>query len=131
MNSKENSTGSAGDASTSGRNYSAMSVYDIYLALTTLVGIKQFYNLTCMGQADGFTAVFEWAEAREEEVDAEMLAMSKNLTSRMGLSRDDEDLRDLAFARIDGYVPSGIWLDGRIERMRSVADITRRPQVSP
>lgn len=107
----------------SGRNYDAMSVYDIYQVLTTLVGVRQFYNLTCCAQPTGETAVFEWAEACEAEVEAEMDRLSTNLAARLGLAIDDEDVRDMAFARIDGFVTAGIWHDGRALRMRTAADL--------
>lgn len=126
MNSKENSTGLSGDASTpSGASlYGAMSVWDIYNVLTTLVGVKQFYNLSCCAQPSGETAVFEWAEAREQEVDRHIDALAAHLASRLGLSRDDEDVRDMAFCRIDGYVASGFWTDGRLLRMRSARELS-------
>ncbi|NGP18889.1 hypothetical protein [Devosia aurantiaca] len=124
MISQENSTGLAGEASAPSNVYSAMSVWDIYMALTTLVGVKQFFNLSCCAQASGETAAFEWAEAREAEVDAHITAMASNLAGRLGLSRDEEDVRDMAFARIDGFVHSGVVLpDGRIARMRTAAQL--------
>lgn len=118
---RENSTGLTGHASAPASTYAAMGVWDVYQVLTTLVGVKQFYNLTCCAQPSGETAVFEWAEARESEVDAQIEALAANLAGRMGLSRDDEDVRDMAFARIDGFVTSGLWHDGRALRMKSAA----------
>ncbi|MET3925968.1 hypothetical protein [Devosia sp. 2618] len=105
--------------------YAAMNVYDLYQVMTTTIAVMQFYNLSCCAQKSGDTAVFEWAEAREEAVSAELSAMAKNLAARLGLGADDEDVRDMAFARIDGYVPSGMWSDGRLLRMKSAAELCK------
>lgn len=109
----------------SANQYAAMSVYDLYQVMTTLVGVKQFFSLTCSSQSSGETPVFEWAEEREEAIDSEIAAMAENLAARLGLSVDDEDVRDMAFARIDGYVPSGMWSDGSLLRMKSSADLAK------
>jgi hypothetical protein len=105
--------------------YSAMSVWDLYTVMTTLVSIKHTFDLTCRAQESGETAVFEWAEDHEELIDAELAAMASNLAGRLGLDREDEDTRDMAFARVDGYVPAFIWADGRGLRMRTARDLQK------
>lgn len=105
--------------------YSAMSVWDIYSVMTTMVSLRNTLDLVCRAEPTGETAVFEWAEERQDDMDAELGAMASNLAGRLNLSRDDMDVRDMAFARVDGYVPSGIWHDGRVHRMRSAADLRK------
>jgi hypothetical protein len=102
-----------------------MSVWDIYTLLTTLVSMKHTMDLLCQAQPDGETPIFAWAEDREASLDAELFAIASNLAARLNLSRDDEDTRDMAFARIDGYVPAFIWADGRAHRMSTARELKR------
>lgn len=103
--------------------YAGMSVWDLYRVLNTMVSLKNTLDLVCCAEPSGDTSVFAWAEARETAIDAELQAIASNLAGRLGLSVDDEDVRDMAFARIDGYVPTGMWMDGRLLRMKSAAEI--------
>ena len=105
--------------------YSAMSVWDIYQMMTTLVGVRHFYTLSACADKTEDLAVLEWAEFHEAATDEELLAMSTNLAGRLNLSVDDQDVRDMAFARVDGFVPSGMWHDGRLLRMKAAADFRK------
>lgn len=105
--------------------YAAMSVWDIYSVLTTMASLRNTLDLVCRAEPIGETAVFEWAVERQDDIDAEIGAMASNLAGRLNLSRDDMDVRDMAFAHVDGYVPSGMWHDGRLLRMRSAADLQK------
>jgi len=105
--------------------YAAMSVWDLYNVMTTMVSLRNTLDLVCRAEASGETAVFEWAEEREKALDDELQAMASNLAARLNLDRDDEDVRDMAFARIDGYVLSGVWQEGRMLRMRTAADLKK------
>jgi hypothetical protein len=103
-----------------------MSVWDLYCVMTTTVSLKNTLDLVCRAESAGDTAVFEWAEEREAALDDELQVMAANLAARLDLSVDDEDTRDMAFARIDGYVPSGMWSDGRLLRMQSARDLRKK-----
>lgn len=105
--------------------YAAMSVWDLYCVMTTMAAIKNTFDLMCRAERTGETAVFAWAEEHESAVDEELEAIAQSLAGRVGLSRDDEDVRDMAFARVDGYVPSGMWHDGRLLRMKSAAELKK------
>ena len=88
--------------------YSAMSVWDLYNVMTTTVAAKQIFNLTCMAAAAD-TPTFDWAENIEKLFDVELLAMSSSLASRLNLEADDEDVREMAFKRVDGFVPAFVY----------------------
>lgn len=105
--------------------YSAMTVWELYSVMSTMVSIMNTFDLTCRSASDGESAVFGWAEEHEKRLDKELQAMSGNLAARLGLSRDDEDVRDMAFARVDGLVPSFIWADGRANRMRTATELRK------
>lgn len=105
--------------------YSAMSVWDLYSVMTTMMSLRNTLDLVCRAEQTGETAVFEWAEERQDDLDAELGAIATNLAGRLNLDRDDMDVRDMAFARVDGCVPSGMWHDGRLLRMRSAADLKK------
>lgn len=105
--------------------YDAMSVWDLYRVLNSLVSVKNTFDLMCCAETDPESPVFDWAEEREAGVGDEIHAISINLMNRLDLSRDELDMRDMAFARIDGFVPAAMWEDGRMLRMRSALQLKK------
>lgn len=84
--------------------YDAMSVWNLYTIMTTMVAVKQLFNLTCCAAPTGDDPVFEWADEQEGKLDEELQAMANNLMARKNLTLDEQDYREMAMKRVDGFV---------------------------